>query len=172
MRDRNILFFEEDLEYQLRARQERVNDAVNGIPKDQFLVSSDADLITHVVASHTVEPLILCEDAITMSQNETQIDVSGDSQRYPSLGQSGPFFIQGTRVDIDIPFTGEEWIFSYRTNPWSSVFPHAEVSPNRVRISISQPHDAGPNAFKTTYDRELQILIRQQLASASCRIQQ
>ena len=134
MRDRNLLFFEEDLDAQLRGRQETVPEAVNRIPKDQFLISNDQELVDHVVAGLTVEPLVLCEDATIMSQNETQVDVSGDSMRMFIPDRSGPFYIPGTRVDIDIPFKGEEWIFRYRTNPWSSVFPRAEVRRGRAIV--------------------------------------
>ena len=76
MRDRNLLFFEEDLDAQLRARQQRVSGVVDGIPKDQFLISSDQELIDHVVAELTVEPIVLREEATTMNPQETQIDVS------------------------------------------------------------------------------------------------
>ena len=158
MRDRNLLFFEEDLDAQLRGRQQSVSEAVDRIPKDQFLVSSGQELVDHVVAGLTVEPLVLREDATIMSQTETQVDVSGDSMRMFRPGRSGPFYIPGTRVDIDIPFTGEEWIFRYRTNPWSSVFPRAEVQRGQLRLSISQPHDEDPAKFRSIYERELNLI--------------
>lgn len=93
MRDRNLLFFEEDLDAQLRARQQQISAVVDGIPKDQFLVSSDQELIDHVVAGLTVEPIALREEATTMNQQETQVDVSRDQMRYFSPGRSGPFYI-------------------------------------------------------------------------------
>lgn len=156
--DRNLLFFEEDLDTQLRARQQHAPNAVDSVPKEQFLISSDSEIIEHISASLRIEPIILQEDASTMNQVETQIDVSGDRNRYFSRGGGGPFYIPGTRVDIDIPFTGDDWIFRYRTNPYSSVFPRAEVQRGRLRVTISQPHDADPNSFKTTYDREISLI--------------
>ncbi len=158
MRARNLLFFEEDLDAQLRARQQQISGVVDGIPKDQFLVSSDQELIDHVVAQFTVDPIALREEATTMNQQETQVDVSGDQMRYFSPGRSGPFYIPGTRVDIDIPFTGEDWIFRYRTNPYSSVFPHAEVQRGYLHLSISQPHDADPASFKSIYERQIKLI--------------
>lgn len=158
MRDRNLLFFEEDLDSQLRTRQSRVSGIVNGINKDQFSVSSDQQLIAHVAASLTVEPVVLQEAAITMSQQEAQVDVSHDPMRFSYDNRRGPFHIPGTQVDIDIPFTGEEWIFRYRTNPWSSMFPHAEVERGRLRLTIAQPHDADPASFKTVYEREIKLI--------------
>ncbi|KGM88875.1 hypothetical protein rosmuc_01097 [Roseovarius mucosus DSM 17069] len=157
MRDRNTLFFEDDLDGQLRARQGHVSGAVDGVPKDQFLVSSDEELIEYIAASLHVEPLVLHEEAKSMNQTETQIDVSGDKNGYFSRG-GGPFHIPGTRVDITIPFTGEEWIFRYRTNPWSTAFPRADVQRGHLKLTISQPHDADPNTFKSSYDREIKLI--------------
>ena len=158
MRDRNLLFFEEDLDTQLRVRQQQVSGAVDAISKGQFLVSSDQEVINHVVAGLTVEPIILGEEATTLNQQETQVDVSGDRMRFFSTGRSGPFYIPGTRVEIDIPFTGEDWIFRYRTNPWSTVFPRADVQRGRLRLSIEQPHDADPTSFKSIYEREINLI--------------
>ncbi len=93
-----------------------------------------------------------------MKKTETQVDVSGDPRRVFRPGQGGPFNIPGTRIDVDIPFTGNEWLFQYRTNRWSSVFPRAEVNRGYLRISISLPHDAEPERFKETYERELKLI--------------
>ncbi len=158
MRDPHLLFYEEDLDAQLRARQEGVAGAVDAIPKDQFLISSDQELIEHVVAKMAVEPIVLHEEARTMTQQETQIDVSGDPVRVFSPGRSGPFYVPGTQVDITIPFTGEGWIFRYRTNPWSTVFPRAEVQRGRLQLSITRPHDADPTSFKSAYEREMELI--------------
>ena len=163
MRGRNLLFSKDDLDSQLCARQLQVNRAVDGIPEQQFLISNDRDLVEHIVADLTVEPLVLREDATAMNQAETQVDVSGDPMRMFSPGHSGPFYIPGTRVDVDIPFTGQEWIFHYRTNPSFTVtsrttFPRAEVNRGNLRISISLPQDADPEIFKEGYEHELRLI--------------
>ena len=90
-----------------------------------------------------------------MRQEETEVDVSGDSMRYFFSENSGPHYIPGTRIDINIPFTGEEWIFRFRTNPFSFSLPHAEVSPGKLGISISLPHDMDSKAFGERYQREM-----------------
>ena len=158
MRTRDYLFTEPDLGNQLHERQLQVTAKVDGIPESQFLISSDQEVIEHIIPQQVVEPIVLQLDAMTMSKAETQVDVSGDPMRMFSPDRSGPFYIPGTRVDIDIPYTGEDWIFSYRTNTWSTVFPRAEVKRGSLRISISLPHDAAPERFKETYDRELRLI--------------
>ena len=160
MRDRNPLFFEEDLADQLRIRQEQVCHAVDVIPEEQFLISNDQEIVDYIGSKFTVEPLVLREDAIIMKQAETQVDVSGDPGRFFLPGRSGPILIAGTRIDVDIPFAGDEWIFRYRTSSWSSVFPYAEVNSGNLRISISLPHDVDSEQFRERYERELGIIKR------------
>lgn len=160
MRDSRTLFLEEDLDAQLRGRQDSVGSTVDAIPKDQFLVSSDDELVEHISAKLSVEPLILHEESMVMNQSETQVDVSGDRNRIFHSGRSGPFFIPGTRVDIDVPFTGEEWIFQFRTNPWSTSLPRGLVERGNLRLTITQPHDADPSRFKSFFEQNI-LMIRE-----------
>ena len=158
MIEKNFLFCEVDLDRKLRERQQRVSNVVDQIPKDQFLISSDQEIVDHVVADLIVEPIVLCEERMTMAQNETKVDVSHDPMRVSYRRNMGPLEIPGTKVDIDIPFTGEEWIFRCRTNVWSSVFPRGNVKRGRLRMTIKLPHDVDPSAFQNEYEREIGVI--------------
>ena len=155
---RNYLFFELDLDNQLCHRENQVGSLVQNIPEDQFLISKDGDIVEHIVPQLEIKPLELQLDAITSDQNETEVDVSGDPRRYFRSRNDEPFYIPGTRFDIDIPYTGEEWIFRYRTNPYSTVFPQADIIQGKIRISISLPHDVEKERFKNMFDRELRLI--------------
>ena len=152
------LFHKKDLDSVLRGRQQGVGDTVNRIPEQQFLIATDQELLDHVVPGLTVAPLVLREDAATMSQSEAEVDVSGDPRRVFPLSSSGPFNIPGTRVEVDLPFTGDEWLFQCKTNPWSTVLPRAEVFRGHLRVAFSFPHDSEPEEFKEGYERELQLI--------------
>ena len=158
MRDQNLLFNELDLASQLHDRQLAVSGAVNDISEQQFLISNDEELVEHIVSGHTVQPVVLQEDAMTMNQSETEVDVSNDHRRIFRPGHSGPFYIPGTRVDVNIPFAGEEWIFNYRPDRWSTSFPRAEINRGNVRISISLPHDVETERFKEIYEHEIRLI--------------
>ena len=158
MRSHKPLFCEDELDGQLRGRLHSVSSAVDDIPKEQFLISDDQALVDHIVADLTVEPLVLREDTATMSQAETQVDVSGDPMRVFFSEQSGPFYVPGTRVDVHIPFTGEEWIFRCRTNTFFTECPRGEVTRGLLRLSISLPHDVEQARFKEIYERELRLV--------------
>ena len=159
MRDRNLLFYEAGLDNQLRAKKLQVSEVINCIPEQQFLISKDEELVEHIVANHTVQPLVLHEEARTMKQSETEVDVSRDLGRSFRPGHSGPFYISGTRVDVNIPFSGEDWIFNYRPDRFSTTFPRAEVNREYICISISLPHDVETEKFKDMYDREIRLIM-------------
>ena len=158
MRDPIPLFSANDLANQLRTRQEKARLAVDSITEEQFLISSDQEIVDFAVSELLVEPLSLREDVITMSQTETQVDVSGDATRTFAPGRAGPFFVSGTRVEVDIPFKGEEWLLKFRTSSWCTSFPFAAINRDSLRISISLPHDVEPEQFKSYYEHELNII--------------
>lgn len=174
-RERNLLFYEEALDTQLRERQRRAAGTVDGVSQDQFLVSSDEELTAYVEAHLHVEPVILHEDARSMRQEECQIDVSSDPRRVLLSGRGKPFLIPGTRVKIHIPFTGAAWLFRYRPSSYWTVFPHAEVNEERgarqseIVITIEQPHDSDQGAFKRVFDKEID-LIRNYLGNVNAQV--
>ena len=156
----NSLFSEHDLSTQLRARQQNINNAVNNIPKEQFLISSDQDIVEHIVTEFKLEPLVLREDLMTMNQIEMEVDVSSDRMRDIFPRDSGPVYVSGTRVDVNIPFTGEMWLFRYQTRQGFSVLPHGEVSSGNLQISIALPHDVEQDEFRTRYESQFRLIIQ------------
>lgn len=154
MQARNPLFCEEDLDIQLRDRQQRVSSIVDGIPKDQFLISTDEELVQHIIPQLAVEPIDLDEGGKSMNQQETKVDVSHDFGRaILDYNRNHPVYVNGTRIDIDIPFTGEAWIFQYRTNPHFLNIPYANVHTNFLRITVELPCDTKPTSFKSNYEK-------------------
>lgn len=159
----NLLFFQESIDDQLRGRQRGLGELIDRIPQDQFLISSDAEIVAHVLAQQRVDPIVLHEESRDMRQEETKMDVSGDRMRmfmHDPYGR-GPHYIAATRVTISIPFSGSAWLFRYRTNPFSTVFPRADITePNRGRhgqltLIVERPHDANPEEFKGAYESEM-----------------
>lgn len=168
-RDRNLLFSEYDLGGNLRAFVEKIPQDVDAIPEQQFLISSDDEILRSLVAHKTLTPLSLHEDHATMQQSETKIDVAGWRDRDWGYGRDGPLLIPGTNVTISIPFTGDPQLWKCKTSTWTTVLPHGEIRSGRggaageLILSFSRPHDESPDAFKRMYDSELST-IRQYLS--------
>lgn len=123
------------------------------------MIASDQELVDHIVADLKVEPLVLLEDSITMKQEETRVDAPKNLRRMFHPEHGGLSYVHGTRIDVKIPFTGDDWIFRSRTNPFSSnPSQHTEVRENYLRILISLPYDAEREQFKEAYQRKLELI--------------
>lgn len=160
-RSRNTLFTHGDLDDVLRAQTQRIPELVNQVPKDQFLVSTDEQLVQHFISQLSVEPLTLHEDSAEMDQDETQVDVSGDRNRYWSTDFDGPRTIPGTEVTITIPYTGDPQLWNLKPNPCRLRFPIGHITPHRgeqagaLIITITKPHDASQEQFRQERDKTL-----------------
>lgn len=170
----NLLFFQPDLDSMLASKKRQCQTLVEEIGKDQFLISTDDEVAANVAAQMAVTPIQLDEAGATMQQSEANIDVSGDHRRAFMRDHDGPFYVPGTRVVVGIPFTGDHWIFQYRTNPYWSIFPRADVQGAKgggtLRITIARPHDTPPEEFKTLLDKELK-LIRDCISAANKQVE-
>ena len=158
LRGRQILFASDPLEYKLQAIQRQASRRVNDIPEDQFLIAEDQQIVDHIVADSSIQPLVLQENAAVMHKAETHVDVSSDEPNRVSVYGTFGFSVPGTRINVDIPFSGDEWLLYCRISRSPSVVPEAEVLQGNLRISISLPHDADPEKFKENYQGELDIL--------------
>lgn len=159
----NLLFNEGDLHGILDNQIRQITEKVNSIPKDQFLASPEEDLVEHIYGQLHIEPLVLYEDSMEMEQHETQIDVSGYRDRNP-FGDSGPIIVQGIRVVVSVPFTGEPVLWKMRPNSYQSVFPRADVreaigdSAGSIELEFKQPTDSQPEQLKQNLDNELKSI--------------
>jgi hypothetical protein len=165
MRSRNVLFADGDLGAALRANLDRVSPAVDKIPKDQFLATPEADLIDHIFGELGGEPLAIFEDRMESSERETRVDVSGDPSRFFREDHSGPAYVPGHEITIEIPFTGEELLWKLRPSSWKSVVPHGDITPCRgdlpgtLLLRFSSPIDSlDEESLGKQIEQELQLI--------------
>ena len=160
-RRKNYLFSEEELENFLNNRLREVSTKVGSIPKDQFLATPEEDIVGHIYSIMKVEPLTLYEDSKELEQQEIKIDVSNDPFRNP-FRDRGPIYVNGVRVIISIPYSGDSVLWKLRPSRWQSVFPSARVSEpdadsgiGHINIIIEQPVDEPIEKIKKRYEQEL-----------------
>ena len=155
----SYLFASADLTDVLQAHEAQIQSRVNSIPKDQILSVSDEELVNHLVAELSVEPLEFHEDHAEVEPAETQIDVTQSWERNP-FGEE-LVVVPGNTVTISIPFSGDIQLWSLRFSPVQGVFPTGSVSPSGesqgfLYIMAQQPVDENPQNIKANIDRELQ----------------
>ena len=164
MRSRdNLLFYEGDLHGTLDNHIRQISEKVNAITKDQFFASPEEDLVEHIFGEMRIEPITLYEDSMEMEQTETRIDVSGYRDRNP-FGDRGPIYVQGIRVVVSVPFTGDPVLWKLRPNSYQSVFPRADVrepygeTAGHINLEFQQPTDSPPEKIKQDLDNELRSI--------------
>jgi hypothetical protein len=162
-KDNQLLFRDGDLDATLRAQDGRVQDDVNAIPKDQFLVSSAEEIIDHVQSNLCVDYIDLHENSMEMEQQEVKVDVSHNRDRNP-FRDRGPIYVNGIRITVSVPFTGDNSLWKLRPSSWQSVFPRGNVRSKGQRdagsleIVIEQPSDEGAEKIKRLLDDTLKSI--------------
>jgi hypothetical protein len=162
---REYLFANTSLDDRLRAGYQGAADAVREISEAEFLSSSDDEIVAHIKPQWTVQPLVLQEDAATMAQSESNVDVSGDPNRLFFPDDRGPHYVSGTDVTIRIPYAGTTWLWQATTNPFTQDYPKGVVhgtgdAAGTIVFKIALAHDVPPERFKQLYNQNLQSIRR------------
>ena len=135
MRDRNYLFNTFDWHSVDQHRRMELAKEIDSINGDRLLNSSVDDLCDYFEKKYKIEVPVLKQEDIVADQRETKIDVSGDRSRYFS-NPGQPFYINGTTVEITVPFEGDSEAFKIQPTSFTMNPPRAEVKDNNLVIRI------------------------------------
>ncbi len=164
----NPLFSNAFLYNALEAHIRKAEQKVNDIPRQQFLASSDDLIFEHVKADLFVNALVLYEDAMTMKDEEIQIETK-------SLYIDTLVRLSGIRVTFSIPYTGDSSLWTLCPSSSSSVVPHGIVRSSRgendgiLEFVIEQATSEPQEQIKSQLERNLGLL-REYLANQKANI--
>lgn len=145
-----VLFNKADIYNVLEGQKEVVKKKVYSLESNYLLNSSETDLIDWLVSELILEvPEILDSEIYVAEHGETKVDVSRDPMRFIH-DRSQPFYIQGTKTVISIPFSGDADFFDIRPSTFTTMLPRAEIVDNELRLSYSQV-DANSEGIKQEY---------------------
>lgn len=170
-RSKNYLFYQGDLGATLRSYFEKIQDRVDAIPEGDLFQEDESALVELVQSDFVVVPLTLDEANLSITREETKVDVSGDRSRYFSMG-NGPHFISGIRVRISVPFHGDPILWKLKPNQWTSVLPYGDIMPRTgerdgtLVVMIEYAADMGPEEAKRRFDdnmKHVRFYIENQL---------
>lgn len=133
---RNYLFSDYDMFSVLEGQKKAVLDEVASIDGNRLLNTSVDDLCTYFVKKYRLHPPVLLEDQTVADHEEKKIDVSKDPNRY-IRDPSRPFYVDGTRVKIEVPFEGDANFFKVQASTSTSSPPVAEIQGKILLLSIS-----------------------------------
>jgi hypothetical protein len=120
---------------------------------DRLLNTADDALIAYFVDKYRMDVPQLDRDKISADQEEVQMDVSRDPMRYIS-DPSKPFYIKGTEVQIEVPFTGEQQLFQVQPTTYTLNPPRAEARQHNLLIRI-RGTNMTPEQVRQEFDRTL-----------------
>ncbi|MCW9708318.1 hypothetical protein [Fodinibius salsisoli] len=147
------LFSRDSLRDYLNSISERAKNEVDTHNPEDFLKQSIHDLEGYYYEKHKIEPIELHEDHIVQDVSDTKIDVSNDTRRY-IRNRSKPFYIPGTEVKIEIPFSGNEDILYLRASKFSMSPPQAIVRGNKL-IFQKEGEDLDGEEVRKSFNRWL-----------------
>ena len=116
-------------------QRQALQDEVAGLDADRLLNTSVSDLTNYLVEKFRIDVPVLHEDDIVVDQHETKIDVSRDQQRFIS-DRSRPYYVAGSQIDVEIPFSGEAAAFAIRPSTYSLNPPRAQVRGSVVTFAL------------------------------------
>lgn len=135
MRDRNYLFNNVNWHSLDQHQRKELAKEIDRVDGDRLLNTSVEDLCDYFEKKYIIDVPTLRPEDIVADQRETKIDVSGDPRRY--FSNSGqPFYVNGTTVEISVPFEGDGEAFKVQPTTYTMNPPRAEIKNNNLIIKI------------------------------------
>ena len=127
---------------------------IDGIESNRLLNTSVQDLCLFFVQEYRIDVPTLNKSAITVDQRETRIDVSADPLRHV-VDRSRPFYIDGTMIEVELPFTGDASMFHVKPSTYTLNPPRAKLlRRSALRIHIVGA-DLDSNSVKSTIEQTI-----------------
>lgn len=138
-----------------RHQRQKMVEEIEKVDPDRLLNTSVDDLAFYFSEKYKIDVPALDEENLTVDQREKQIDVSRDPNRY-TTDRSRPFYITGSEIEVEIPFTGEAEAFKIQPNPYTLSPPRASVRGNLLTFAI-----VGTNLEAAQVRAEIERTVRE-----------
>jgi hypothetical protein len=138
---------------------DRVTGEIQSLENAYVLKASPTELENYYVERVLIHPLVLHTNQYYIEGQEgTKIDVTHDFRRAVFPGERAE--VQGTRLDIAIPYEGDPLLWRIRASTFSlSGHPEIEVRDNVIVFTVSFPDDsADPVQLKAEIESEIESL--------------
>lgn len=128
---------------------------IRSLENDYVLKASQAELENYYIDKVLINPLILHTDKHYIeSQTGTKLDVSNDFSIANFSGERT--VVQGTRLDIAIPYEGDRILWQIKASTYSTGCPEIDVRDHEILLTVSFP-DGSANSGKTKSDIDSNI---------------
>lgn len=135
-----LLFSQRDLRSWLEERRHRAVEEIRGLPPDEVLARPPEQIADEVIERHEVPEPTLHLDEMTGQVDDRQVDVAGDFRR-AIFDHSGPFYIDGSRIALHIPYDGPMEALRLQASTFTMSPPRASVGSGRITVHRDVPAD-------------------------------
>jgi len=131
---------------------------IDALDNEYVLKASPAELEAYYLDKVTFQPIELSSECYIEDKQGTRIDVTHDFNR--GMFPGGRAFVQGTQLDIAVPFNGDPLLWRLRASTYSlSGYPEIEVRNGSILFNCAFPDDsADPQRIKTDIEEQVQSL--------------
>lgn len=153
MNSQDILFNSEEWNRFADDRCRRLAQEIAGIEANRLLNTSVEDLVQYFAEKYRFHVPVLNMDDVFVSENEAQIDVSKDPDRW-IYDRSRAFHVPGIRITVGVPFEGGTEGFFLRPSTRQHAAYRAEIRGNLLSFVIQGTNLTAENV-KQNIDHQL-----------------
>ena len=115
-------------------RQQMAAD-IEKVDAERLLNTPVEDLATYFAEKYKITVPTLDVENLIVDQREKQIDVSRDPMR-AIMDRGRPFYVTGTEIEVEVPFSGEAEAFKIQPNPYTLSPPRASIRRSLLTFNI------------------------------------
>ena len=151
--DERLLFTESDWHRIQEHQNNALISEINAISPNRLLNTSVDDLVNYMTERFRFDIPVIEEHGIYTDHHETQIDVSQDIH-HAIFDRSQPFYVSGTSIIINLPFSGDHNMFRVRPTTYSLNPPRAKIDKDRLILTITGV-DLTPELVRAEIDQRI-----------------
>lgn len=151
--NQDLLFNQIDLRAIAEVQKQKLIRAIDAYDPNKLLHSDMDSLCEMFEQEYKLEAPKLDRQSISTKQEEAQVDVSRDPNRF-IRDRSKPFYVDGIRVTLYVPYSGNKDLFKCSPSTFTTTLPRAHVGDKEVVVYYEL---VSPNAqqVRTLFQRDL-----------------
>lgn len=125
---------------------------MQSVPPNTLLNASEHDLLCALIDELTLNVPVIREEEIHIAESgEHPVDASKDPMRV-FLDRSAPFYVQGTKTVIAVPFRGDPGFFKIQPQTYTLNPPRGQISGDEILLTYVRTDQNG-DAIREEYQR-------------------
>lgn len=153
-RGSGYLFSSSELRVIIENQRNAMRQEVEQIESNRLLNTSPSDLARYLVQKYSLTAPALRRDAWTVSQEETQVDVRHDQNRWID-DRNRPCMVPGQLIEIEVPIEGDKELLYAQASTMTPCPPRAVIRGQALILQFKIPHDAPDYDFKKAAEKIL-----------------